>query len=148
VDNTIREKALAATFLTVDQQHINPWLISADLTTPSSSSSVVELRLGIAVLVCEMQQCDVQVDERSLLDFVKEDIKKHKCTALDGYLMVARAIISPRPTRKSDGWFARVFTSPPKWVPPVPRWKWKSVTSVEVIDDEVLVIKGGCVESS
>lgn len=144
MNNTIREKALAATSLAVDGQHTNPWLISVDLAASGSWSSVVELRLGIPVLVFELQQCEVRVDERSLLDFVKKDLNTHKTKALNGYLMIARAIISPRPTRKSVGWFARVFTSPPKWIPPEPQWLWKSVNEIRLSDEDTLVIRGNC----
>jgi len=127
----------------VDNQLPDPWLIAVDLNALSREIHPVALYIGLAILVFELQQSDVEVTEKNILSFVDQDIQKHQTTALNGYLTIARAIISPRPTRKSLGWFARVFTQPTKWEQPPPRWRWTSVTQIAFKDD-ALVIHGRC----
>jgi len=143
-NNTSLEEARKATCLLVDQRQLNPWLIDVDLDMPPIGSNFVELHLGLRILVFELQQCSIPVDGQTVHTFVDQDIKSNKANALIGYLTIARAIIAPRPIRKSNGWFARVFTSAPKWTQPVAQWKWTSVTEVGVNEDESLVIKGTC----
>ncbi len=145
LDKVTLDRALDVTRLLIEKQSVNPWLVEINLGTTDSLLQPIELHIGLAVLVFELQQCEVQVDDQTILGFVQNDIKTHKTKALNAYFQIARNMIDPGPTRKSSSWFSRVFTSPPKWTPPMPLWKWTSVTQV-VINDDALVIRGTCCE--
>jgi hypothetical protein len=144
IGKTVRKQAMKATNLLVAGHPVNPWLVEIDFATKGSSPKQVELHLGLPILLFEMQQCDVQVNEQTIVGFVEQEIKTHQGPALNGYLTIGRAIISPRPARKNNSWFSRVFTSPPKWTPPVPQWKWTSVSEISLSGDDALVVKGSC----
>jgi hypothetical protein len=146
LNQTVTENAIKNTSLLVDSQLIDPWLITIDFKSALDSSHQVRLYLGLPILIFELQQCDTPVDRETILSFVRKDIDTHKGTALNGYLTIARAIIRPRPTRKRTSWFARVFTAPPRWIPPEPKWEWTGVDSITIGDNETLLISGFCRE--
>jgi hypothetical protein len=144
IGTAVRERAAKATCLLIDGKPVNPWLMGIDFSAQSSSPQSLELRLGLPILIFELQQCGVNVSRDNILAFVLDDIKNHRNEALDGYLIIVGHVVNPPPPLKSLSWFARVFTSPPKWTPPPPQWKWASVDEVTLSDDEALVIRGNC----
>lgn len=144
VEIAVRERATKATCLLVDGQPVNPWLVKIDFTGQGSSLQTVELRLGLPILVFELQQCEVNVNRDNVLAFVRDDIKSHRDVSLDGYLTIVRHVLVPPPRRKSLGWFARMLTPAPKWTPPAPEWNWTSVNGIDLSNEEVLVIRGNC----
>lgn len=135
-----------ATRFLVDGQPVNPWLVGIDLSAQTSPFRSVELDLDLEILIFEMKQYGVMLTKESVRQFVSDDIKDHREKALDVYLSAVRCILNPPPRRKNFGWFARMLTSPPKWTPPAPNWKWTRVTEISLSDQDALVIKGECCE--
>lgn len=127
---------------------MNPWLIGIDLRTGGTNSTAVELRLSIAILLYELQQCEVHLTKANILEFISNDIAKNQDKALAGYLTIARHVIDPPPIKKRLGWFARMFSRPPIWEPPQVRWNWIKVTEVKLLDGESLAINGVCCDTS
>lgn len=127
----------------VDGRPENPWLVGINFKSTSTSPRPVELQLDLSILIFEMKQCGVPITKDTARQFVADDIKDHGTQALDGYLRIVRYVLNPPPRRKNFGWFARMFTKPPKWTPPQPHWDWTSVTDIN-LSGEALVIKGCC----
>lgn len=143
LDRTVRENAEKVTQLVRAGQPLNPWLIEIDFDDKARSVQPVELRLGLPILIFELQQCGVEVERNNILNFVSNDLKTHQKEALSGYLTIVRHVVDPPPRRKSSGWFARMFTNPPSWTPPQPQWKWTSVNEIKASED-ALIIQGYC----
>jgi hypothetical protein len=61
IGKTVREQAMKATFLLVDGQPVNPWLVEIDFAANGSPPQPVELHLGLPILIFELQQSDVNV---------------------------------------------------------------------------------------
>jgi hypothetical protein len=135
--------AKATSFL-IDGQPANPWLVAIDLKSKGSPLCSIELILDVPNLIFEMKQYGVILTRDSVRQFVSDDIRDHGGDALDVYLMLVRYALNPPPRRKSFGWFARMFTSPPKWTPPPVQWKWTTVNEIRLSDNDALVIKGEC----
>src|ERR1041384_2708375 len=144
MDKAIREKAEKVTCLLIEREPVNPWLVEIDFDAADSPFRPVELHLGLPILIFEMKQYGVLITKDNVVQFVTDDIKNHQHEALDVYLTIVRYVVNPPPRRKSFGWFARMFTSPPKWTPPDAEWKWREVSDVGLANDEALVIKGVC----
>jgi hypothetical protein len=148
MERQIRERSLIATKLLIDGSPVDPWIVSVSLGLHPGKLHSLELHLGVAVLVDEMQHCGVQVTEETARDFVDNDIAKFGSVALQGYLRLACAMISPAPARKSTSWLARMFTRPPKWDPPKHQWVWVGLQGVRSINSGALVIDGMCSRKS
>src|SRR4051812_48012497 len=105
VDKLVREAAGRATGVFVGGRAVDPWKIVSQLEAhPARAAEYAELHLGLAILIFELQQCDVRVDRANILEFVLDDLKRHRGGALDGYLTIARHVVSPPPRRPSLGW--------------------------------------------
>jgi hypothetical protein len=125
-------------------QPVNPWLVGIDFKATASGPCSVELHLDLTILLFEMKQYGVILTRATVSQFVLDDIKDHGEEALDVYLTIVRYSVNPPPRRKNFGWFARMFTSPPKWTPPAPQWKWASISDISLSAEDCLVIKGNC----
>lgn len=128
----------------VGRQPVNPWLMGIDFKALTSVSCSVELHLDLSILIFEMKQYGVPLTRDTVRQFVVDDIKNHGEEALDVYLTIVRYTLNPPPRRKNFGWFARMFTPPPKWTPPQLQWKWTSISEISLSDEDALVIKGHC----
>ena len=140
----VRELPAKASRFLIDGQPVNPWLVVIDFKATASMSCQVELHLDLSILLFEMKQYGVPLTRDTIRQFVLDDIKAHGEEALDVYLTIERYTLNPPPRRKSYGWLARMFTSPPKWTPPMPQWKWTSINEISLSNEDCLVIKGHC----
>lgn len=144
IGQAVRERATKVTCLLVDDRPIDPWLVGIDFAAQGSLLRPLEFHLGLPILIFELQQCEVNVNHDTILAFILEDVKNHRDAAIDVYLTIVRHVVNPPPRRKNLGWFARMFTRPPKWTPPVPKWKWTSIGEISVSNEDALVIRGSC----
>jgi hypothetical protein len=144
VNNEIADFLAKASRFLVDGMSVNPWLARIDFESAPATSYSVELKLDLAILIFELKQHGVSLTRDTVRQFVMDDVKNHGEVALDGYLTILRYTLNPPPRRKNFGWFARMFTSPPKWTPPTPQWKWTSVDDISLSNDDALVIRGKC----
>ena len=133
-----------ATSFSIDGWPANPWLATIDLKSKGSPLFPIELSLDIPNLIFEMKQYGVTLTRDTVCQFVSDDIRGHGGEALDAYLTFVRYALNAPPRRKSFGWFARMFTPPPKWTAPAPNWKWTCVNKICLSDQNALVIKGEC----
>ena len=118
LEKALRERAERATYLLVDGKPVNPWLVGIDFEARDVPTRPVELHLGVPILLFELKQYEMLVTRENLVQFVSDNIKTHRHSALDVYLTIVRYVVSPPPRRKSYSWLARMFTSPPCWTPP------------------------------
>jgi len=141
------EQATKVTQLTIQGKPVNPWWIGIDLRTSDAQLHPMELRIGLAILLYELRQCEVHLTKAGILQFVFDDIAKHQGNALNGYLTIVRHVVCPPPIKKDLGWFSRMFSQPTVWTPPPVRWNWTKVGDVTLSDDESIAISGMCCDA-
>jgi hypothetical protein len=100
---------------------------------PSAREGVrhdIEIAIDARVVLHELQQCEIDVTEDSLLDFVATDARGEP--GRDGYLTITRFVIHPLPPLSG---LRHTIT---------PRWAWTETAQV-AIDDGLVKFRGRCV---
>lgn len=90
----------------------------------------IEVEVDAGVVLHELQECDVEVAEDTLQDFVATDARSE--LGRDAYLSFARFVVHPLPPMSGLR-----HTITPKWV-------WVETTSV-VVEDGLVKFRGRCV---
>jgi hypothetical protein len=100
---------------------------------PSGSKGVqqdIEIEIDARVVLHELQECEVDVTEDTLRDFVAGDARGEP--GRDAYMTFARFVIHPLPPLSG---LRHTIT---------PRWAWVETTHVAV-DDGLVKFRGRCI---
>lgn len=77
---------------------VDPCSVIAGSPAGALSPHKIEVQIGARILLHELQQCDVEVSEHTLRDFLVADARDER--ARDSYLTIARFVVSPLPRQK------------------------------------------------
>lgn len=129
-------RALEITGVLIDGEAVDPWLIATTDSATTPAPQAIELRIAILIVLHELHECDVEVSEETLAEFVSSDLAnaRDKTKAMRAYLDFARGSL---PRRKVLGLFVKKATEP------APLWFWNQIGNVS-LERECLVIKGRC----
>jgi hypothetical protein len=130
------QRALGITGVLINGEAVDPWLIATTDSATAPAPNSIELRIATLIALHELHECDVDVSEETLAEFVSSDFanSRHKAKAMRAYLDFARGSL---PRKKVFGLFVKEAREP------VPLWFWNQVTNVS-LERECLVIKGRC----
>jgi len=108
----------------------DPRQVIAGLSASGGAQHDIEVAIDARVMLHELQECDADVTQDTLRDFVAADARSEQ--GRDGYITIARFIICPVPPLSG---VQHTIT---------PRWVWTETTAV-VVDDGLVKFRGRCV---
>ncbi len=121
----------------IDGATVDPCSVIAGSPAGALSPHEIEVQIGARILLHELQQCGViPICFRAHAegDFVVADARDQE--ARDGYLTIARFVVSPLPRQK---FFLGVFRPRnPARHALSPRWAWTEISDVQMREDRII----------
>jgi hypothetical protein len=108
----------------------DPCQVIAGPSASAGDQHDIEVEIDARVVLHELQQCEVDVTQDTLRDFVATDARSEQ--GRDAYITFARFIIGP--VAPLSGVHHAI----------TPRWIWTETTAV-VVDDGLVKFRGRCV---
>jgi len=118
----------------IDGATVDPCCVIAGSPARASSTHEIEVHIAAGILLRELQQCGVEVSEQTLRDFVAADARNEG--ARDGYLTIARFVVSPLPRQKFSLGVFRPRNSARHVL--TPKWAWTEISDVHLREDRII----------
>jgi hypothetical protein len=113
----------------IDGEAVDPFEVTGVEQRVLGTPHEIEVQIATSVLLHELQECDLDVSETTLRDFVATDSQAAR--AREAYLSIARAVAS--------------HSSLGQQKPVAPRWVWHETEDVQSWDSMITLV-GKCRE--